>query len=496
MRPTEYGVFMNALDNLNELEFAASIASDAASVARCNAVLAPFIRREATNVVTTANAQVKHSPRNFRKENVPIDDLGRSKTIGSRKNARAEVWMAFTPALKDTLGDHGIRVRLDAAQCAAAQSAQQAAAEAKKTADAGARSLAPGWRALDQKELREAAREDYRRRHGFYPQENPTRLTPPRPTSPYLDTISIPLAQIYEAYRKPENSQLRELWNTIYHLRLDETKTEEEKRAEERRIVVMYNNQVPWPSLYNEHAAIQERVEKFNKRAEEILAIQKRQRREGKNAIEQPKEVVHELEEMAIEKEMEEPVVEASEGEIPSESLSSSSVEPSTSSSNIASVSTSNASSSSSLFSPTPLSPLSESNSNHPSTSVPKDGTVHIPIANKIPSNPDPVLGMILINDVPMHRFFRFPRDRETVMRPFRLTGMIGAFNVFGLVKDGGTSGQAGAMQLAIARGLVAHNPLLKEVLDKGKVFLPSFLSFARDQIRPLGEWSRENILC
>ncbi|KAJ9119415.1 hypothetical protein QFC24_005648 [Naganishia onofrii] len=73
--------------------------------------------------------------------------------------------------------------------------------------------------------------------------------------------------------------------------------------------------------------------------------------------------------------------------------------------------------------------------------------------------------GEILINSLPIHHHFPRPSDRETILRPLRLTGLIGFFNIFALTKGGGTSGQAGAVALAIARGVATHRPELREVL-------------------------------
>lgn len=58
--------------------------------------------------------------------------------------------------------------------------------------------------------------------------------------------------------------------------------------------------------------------------------------------------------------------------------------------------------------------------------------------------------------------------DRERVIRPLQLAGVLGAFNVFALVRGGGTSGQAGAVSLGLARGLAAHLPDVESILRKG----------------------------
>lgn len=71
----------------------------------------------------------------------------------------------------------------------------------------------------------------------------------------------------------------------------------------------------------------------------------------------------------------------------------------------------------------------------------------------------------ILINHLPLATHFNRHQDREIVLRPFRLAGLLGAYNVFALVRGGGNSGQAGAIAMAVARALAqirpdAHGPL------------------------------------
>jgi small subunit ribosomal protein S9 len=85
----------------------------------------------------------------------------------------------------------------------------------------------------------------------------------------------------------------------------------------------------------------------------------------------------------------------------------------------------------------------------------------------------------ILVNNVPLNRFFTTPADRERVVRPLKLAGVIGAFNVFAIVRGGGTTGQAGALAHGIAQGIVAHVPEVDPILRKGEpVFFPSLPSW------------------
>ncbi|ORX38369.1 ribosomal protein S9/S16-domain-containing protein [Kockovaella imperatae] len=74
-------------------------------------------------------------------------------------------------------------------------------------------------------------------------------------------------------------------------------------------------------------------------------------------------------------------------------------------------------------------------------------------------------VGQIIINQLPLPLTFEKHQDRETILRPLRLTGLIGAYNIFGLVKGGGITGQAGAVSLAIARALTAIRPEVEPTL-------------------------------
>jgi len=76
----------------------------------------------------------------------------------------------------------------------------------------------------------------------------------------------------------------------------------------------------------------------------------------------------------------------------------------------------------------------------------------------------------ILVNNVPLNKFFAATSDRECVVRPLKLAGVLGAFNVFAIVRGGGTTGQAGAIAHGIAQGIVAHVPEVDPILHKGEL--------------------------
>ncbi|KAG6903109.1 hypothetical protein C0995_006296 [Termitomyces sp. Mi166 len=76
----------------------------------------------------------------------------------------------------------------------------------------------------------------------------------------------------------------------------------------------------------------------------------------------------------------------------------------------------------------------------------------------------------ILVNNIPLAEYFPIPADRERIMRPFKVAGVVGAYNVFALARGGGTTGQSGALSHGIAKGLVIHEPKLAKVLKKAQL--------------------------
>jgi small subunit ribosomal protein S9 len=81
-----------------------------------------------------------------------------------------------------------------------------------------------------------------------------------------------------------------------------------------------------------------------------------------------------------------------------------------------------------------------------------------------------PGTGKITINKKPMETYFPLATLRAEVMKPFDVTQTTGKYDAIIAVEGGGTTGQAGAIKLAIARSLVALSeeyraPLRKEGL-------------------------------
>jgi small subunit ribosomal protein S9 len=108
-----------------------------------------------------------------------------------------------------------------------------------------------------------------------------------------------------------------------------------------------------------------------------------------------------------------------------------------------------------------------------------------IPVQKSAEPTPEDLLGIdksqqvspvtistILVNNSPLHEFFRFPQDRERITRPLKVAGVLGKYNIFAIVRGGGTSGQSGALAHGIAKGIVAHEPELEVLFRRGIFFL------------------------
>jgi len=63
--------------------------------------------------------------------------------------------------------------------------------------------------------------------------------------------------------------------------------------------------------------------------------------------------------------------------------------------------------------------------------------------------------GQILINDKDIDTYFGLETLKLIVRQPLRLTETIEKFNIIARVEGGGTTGQAGAIRLGIARALL-----------------------------------------
>jgi len=75
--------------------------------------------------------------------------------------------------------------------------------------------------------------------------------------------------------------------------------------------------------------------------------------------------------------------------------------------------------------------------------------------------------GTITVNDRPLDEFFGRETSRMIVRQPLGLTQMTDKFDVKVTVAGGGSTGQAGAIRLGIARALVEYDENLKTDLRR-----------------------------
>lgn len=75
--------------------------------------------------------------------------------------------------------------------------------------------------------------------------------------------------------------------------------------------------------------------------------------------------------------------------------------------------------------------------------------------------------GQIFVNRRPFEKYFLRETDRIIVKQPLAVTDCLNRYNVIANIKGGGYSGQAGALQLAIARALSLVSEDAKKILRK-----------------------------
>ncbi|KND93853.1 37S ribosomal protein S9, mitochondrial [Tolypocladium ophioglossoides CBS 100239] len=75
--------------------------------------------------------------------------------------------------------------------------------------------------------------------------------------------------------------------------------------------------------------------------------------------------------------------------------------------------------------------------------------------------------GEILVNGKPLSEAFGRVHDRESAVWALMATERLDKYNIWALVEGGGTTGQAEALTLAVAKALIAHEPALKTALRK-----------------------------
>jgi len=75
--------------------------------------------------------------------------------------------------------------------------------------------------------------------------------------------------------------------------------------------------------------------------------------------------------------------------------------------------------------------------------------------------------GKIVVNTLPLDKFFGRETARMIVRQPLELTQMQEKFDVNVTVKGGGISGQAGAIRMGITRALMEYDETLRPTLRK-----------------------------
>lgn len=77
--------------------------------------------------------------------------------------------------------------------------------------------------------------------------------------------------------------------------------------------------------------------------------------------------------------------------------------------------------------------------------------------------------GEVLVNGKSLVDAFSRIHDRESAVWALKATGRLDKYNVWAIVSGGGTTGQAEALTLGVARALLVHEPMLKPALRRGR---------------------------
>ncbi|MDX6414353.1 MAG: small subunit ribosomal protein [Gaiellaceae bacterium] len=75
--------------------------------------------------------------------------------------------------------------------------------------------------------------------------------------------------------------------------------------------------------------------------------------------------------------------------------------------------------------------------------------------------------GKVTINSRDVEDYFPNPTHRQLLSEPLRVTETLETYDIFATIAGGGTSGQAGALRLGIARALIELDPELRPLLKK-----------------------------
>ena len=75
--------------------------------------------------------------------------------------------------------------------------------------------------------------------------------------------------------------------------------------------------------------------------------------------------------------------------------------------------------------------------------------------------------GQIIINNLPVEKYFPIETTRNDMTEPFKITNTIDSYDVKATVVGGGIAGQAGAVRHGITRALVLVNPDFRMALKR-----------------------------
>jgi len=97
--------------------------------------------------------------------------------------------------------------------------------------------------------------------------------------------------------------------------------------------------------------------------------------------------------------------------------------------------------------------------------------------------------GEVLVNGKGLNAVFGRIHDRESAIWALKATQRIDKYNVWALVEGGGSTGQAEALTLGVAKALMVHEPMLKPALRRGEsdhvLRSPFYTGLARDVVLP-----------
>jgi small subunit ribosomal protein S9 len=75
--------------------------------------------------------------------------------------------------------------------------------------------------------------------------------------------------------------------------------------------------------------------------------------------------------------------------------------------------------------------------------------------------------GRILVNDLPIDKYFGRETARMIVRQPLKVVDRMNTFDVYATVRGGGNSGQAGAIRHGITRALILYDESFRVSLRK-----------------------------